>query len=90
VAESSRHGQDRVTGVLHVSSREAYFADGDRRLRVVSAAPMTAVGIERLLAQTATNLRNLSGKRVRAEGDLQGDLLWRARIIPADESSSAD
>jgi hypothetical protein len=50
VEESSRYGEDRVIGVLHVSATEAYLEHADRRLRMVGAPPMTAVSLEALLA----------------------------------------
>jgi len=84
VAESSRYGQDRVTGILQVSPAEAYFDGEAGKIRIVSAAPVTAVGVELLLAQTARSVQDLAGKRVRAEGDLQGTLLWEARLTSAE------
>jgi hypothetical protein len=78
--ESSRYGDDCVSGLLHVTATEAFLEFQGRRLRVVGAPPVTAVGLEPLLAQTALELRQLAGKRVRARGDLQGDILWAAKV----------
>jgi hypothetical protein len=74
------YGGDRVTGLLHVTAKEAYLEYGSRRIRVVGAPPVTAVGLESLLARTADEVRRLDGDRVRALGDLQGDILWGAQI----------
>jgi hypothetical protein len=84
VEESTRYGEDRVTGLLHVTDTEAYIESGPRRLGLVSAAPITAVGLEALLAQTAAELRPRAGARVRARGDLQGDVLWDAQVTRLD------
>jgi hypothetical protein len=32
------------------------------------------------MTRTARDLQHLTGKPVRAQGDLQGDILWEARI----------
>jgi hypothetical protein len=76
------YGGDRVTGLLHVTTAEAFLDYGSRRIRVVSAAPVTAVALEALLARTADEVRRLDGDRVRALGDLQGDILWGAQVMP--------
>ena len=80
VAESSRYGGDRVVGILHVTTREGYFDYGRRRIHLIGAPPMTAVGLKELMIRTAADLQPLTGKRVRAQGDLQGDILWEAHV----------
>jgi hypothetical protein len=82
--EASRYGADRVTGLLHVTSDAAYFDYRGRRIRLVSAAPMTAVGTQALLKRTAEDLRHLDGKLARAQGDLQGDILWGAQLTSSE------
>jgi hypothetical protein len=80
--ESSSYGDDRVAGLLHVTTREAYFDYESRRILLIAASPMTAAGSEALMAQTAGDLQHLSDKRVQARGDLQGSIFWGAQVTP--------
>jgi hypothetical protein len=82
VEESSRYGDDRVIGLLHVTTSEAYFEYNGRRIVLVAASPMTAVSPQALMTRTPGDLQHLSNKRVRAQGDLQGDILWGAQVTP--------
>lgn len=78
--ESSRYGDDRAVGLLHVTAREAYLNYSGRRILLIAAPPMTAVSPKELLFRTAGDLQHLSGKQVRAQGDLQGSILWGTRV----------
>jgi hypothetical protein len=81
ITESARAGEDEIVGVLRVDSAAAYFDDGERgRIRLIEAAPMTAVGSEALMARTAEVLRGFVGQKVRARGELQATVLWGARV----------
>ncbi len=82
VEQSPRYGNDRITGILHVTDAEAYFDYRDGRIVLVSAAPMTAVAAETLVMQTAGHLQGMNASRVRAQGDLQGNILWGALVSP--------
>jgi hypothetical protein len=84
VEESSRYGDDRVVGLLQVTAKAAYFEYGSGRIVLVGAPPVTAVGAEALMIRTAEDLRHLAGRRVRARGDLQGDVLWGAEVTPTE------
>lgn len=70
---------DELTGVLRVTEDEAVI-EADRRIRLIFVPPQTGVDIDELLAQTAANVAMLDGQRVHATGELQGDILWSARV----------
>ena len=82
LTESARYGEDEIVGVLQVSGSDAYFQAGGRRISLIHASPFVAVGPELLKAQAAESLRWVSGKKVRARGDLQGSILWEATSAP--------
>jgi hypothetical protein len=84
VAESTRYGEDEIFGMLHVSTSAAYFEGGGRRISLIQASPVVAVDTEMLKSQTAQALRVVSGKHVRARGELQGSILWDATVAPTD------
>jgi hypothetical protein len=84
VAESSRYGEDEIVGTLYVSTSAAYFEGGGRRISLIRASPVVAVDAVMLKAQAAQVFRSLSGKHVRARGDLQGSILWDATVTPSD------
>ncbi len=70
---------DELTGVLRVSEDEAVI-EADAPVRLIFVPPQTGVDIDELLAQTAANVAMLDGQRVHATGELQGDILWSARV----------
>lgn len=70
---------DELTGILRVTEDEAYI-EADGRIRLIFVPPQTGVDIDELLAQTAENVGMLDGQRVHATGELQGDILWSARV----------
>jgi hypothetical protein len=80
IREAAEYGEDEIAGVLHVADGEAYFEEGGRRIRLIQAPPQTAQGTETLLARTAQELEPLSSAHVLARGDLQGEILWEARV----------
>lgn len=84
VEESDHYGDDVVVGRLQVTAREAYLEHCGRRILVVSAPPMTAVDSRALMIRTAGELGHFNGKRIRAQGELQGDILWGAQITLLD------
>ncbi|MGH7558308.1 MAG: hypothetical protein ACREMD_11145 [Gemmatimonadota bacterium] len=70
---------DELTGVLRVTEDEASI-EANGRVRLIFVPPQTGVDVDELLAQTAANVRMLDGQRVHATGELQGDILWNARV----------
>lgn len=82
VTQSQRYGEDEIIGVLQVTPAAAYYQVGETRISLVQAPPVTGIGTSALTAETARGLRRLAGKRVRALGDLQGTILWEARVMP--------
>jgi hypothetical protein len=84
ITQSSMYGRDELVGVLNVTASAAYYQMGNTRISLVQAPPMTATGASELKAQTAQELGSFAGKRVRAQGDLQGTLLWEAQVTLAD------
>lgn len=71
---------DELTGVLEVTGDEATIEG----VRLIYVPPQTGVDLDPLLAQTADNVRTMSGLEVHVTGELRGDILWGARVEPVD------
>jgi hypothetical protein len=80
IVESTVFGKDSVVGRLHVTDSAAYFQSGAKRIRLIQAAPMVAMGSEALMADAARALRPLVGRLVWARGELNGDIMWRVEV----------
>jgi hypothetical protein len=73
-----------LTGVLQVAGGEATLDGGVRLIRV---PPQSGVALGPLLARTAADLAPLAGQKVRATGELDGDILWSAILEPVEEEA---
>ena len=76
-----------MTGVLQVSGSAATLDGGVRLIRV---PPQTGVSLGPLLAQTAAEVAPLAGSKVRATGQLEGNILWSAILEPLDEEAAEE
>lgn len=72
---------DELTGILEVTRSEASIEG----VRLIYVPPQTRVAVDPLLAQTADNVRMMNGLRVRATGQLRGDILWGSVVEKAEE-----
>lgn len=82
-AARGQAGFDELTGILEVRADEASIGG----VRLIYVPPQTGVDLDPLLAQTADNVRSLDGQEVHATGQLQGGILWGARVGPAAEEA---
>jgi hypothetical protein len=73
-----------MTGILQVTGNEASLDGGVRLIRV---PPQTGVALGPLLARAAADLAPLAGQKVRATGELDGDVLWSAILEPVEEEA---
>lgn len=73
-----------MTGVLRVSGSVATLDGGVRLIRL---PPQTGVSLGSLLARTAAEVAPLAGQKVRATGQLEGDVLWSAVLEPIEEEA---
>lgn len=75
-----------LTGVVQVGGGAASI-DGVRLIRV---PPQTGVSLGPLLARAAADFAGLAGQKVRATGELDGDVLWSAMLEPVEEEEVPD
>jgi hypothetical protein len=72
-----------MTGVLQVAGGEASLGG----VRLIGVPPQTGVSLGPLLARAAADFAPLAGQRVRATGELDGDVLWSAILEPVEEEA---
>ncbi|MGH7542598.1 MAG: hypothetical protein ACREK7_01540 [Gemmatimonadota bacterium] len=73
-----------MTGVVQVAGGEATLDGGIRLIRV---PPQTGVALGPLLARAAAEFAPLAGQKVRATGELDGDILWSAILESIEEEA---
>jgi hypothetical protein len=71
-----------LTGTLQVGAGTASIDGGVRLIRV---PPQTGVALGPLLARAAADFAGMAGQKVRATGELDGDVLWSAMLEPVEE-----
>lgn len=71
-----------LTGTLRVGGGMASIDGGVRLIRV---PPQSGVALGPLLARAAADFAGLAGQKVRATGELDGDILWSAMLEPVEE-----
>lgn len=76
-----------MTGVLQVAGGEATL---DGAVRLIRLPPQTGIALGPLLARAAADFAPLAGQKVRATGELDGDVLWSAILEPIEEEAGEE